>query len=116
MSSRRNPETLITAALKALRASERSQSAPRGTTVAGPASAGAIPRSSSAAIIAALKVAIAENSPMWISYADTDGTNTDQIVDPIRLGGGTMTAFDHRTEQVRTFTIARVSGVAPLEG
>jgi predicted DNA-binding transcriptional regulator YafY len=52
---------------------------------------------------------------MWISYADTDGTNTDQIVDPIRLGSGTMTAFDHRTEQVRTFTIARVSGVAPLE-
>ena len=83
--------------------------------VAGPASAGAIPRSSSAAIIAALKVAISDNSPMWISYADTDGTNTDQIVDPIRLGSGTMTAFDHRTEQVRTFTIARVSGVAPLE-
>lgn len=115
VTSRRNPETLITAALKALRASERSQSAPRGAMVAGPASAGAIPRSSSAAIIAALKVAILENSPMWISYADTDGTNTDQIVDPIRLGSGTMTAFDHRTEQVRTFTIARVSGVAPLE-
>jgi predicted DNA-binding transcriptional regulator YafY len=27
-----------------------------------------------------------------------------------------VTAFDHRTEQVRSFTIARVSGVAPLEG
>lgn len=115
VTSRRNPETLITAALKALRASERSQSAPRGATVAGPASAGAIPRSSSAAIVAALKKAIADSTPMWISYADTDGTNTDQIVDPIRLGGGTMTAFDHRTEQVRSFTIARVSGVAPLE-
>lgn len=113
--SRHNPETLITAALKALRASERSQSAPRGATVTGPATAGAIPRTSSAAIIAALKVAISESTPMWISYADTDGTNTDQIVDPIRLGGGTMTAFDHRTEQVRSFTIARVSGIAPLE-
>lgn len=115
VTTRRNPETLVAAALKALRAGERSQSAPRGATVAGPASAGAIPRSSSAAIIAALKSAIADSSPMWISYADTDGTNTDQIVDPIRLGGGTMTAFDHRTEQVRTFTIARVSGVAPIE-
>ncbi len=115
VTSRRNPETLITAALKALRAGERSQNAPRGTTVAGPASAGAIPRSSSNAIMAALKKAISDSTPMWISYADTDGTNTDQIVDPIRLGGGTMTAFDHRTEQVRTFTIARISGVAPLE-
>ncbi len=115
VTSRRNPETLIAAALKALRASERSQNAPRGATVTGPASAGAIPRSSSAAIVAALKKAIADSTPMWISYADTDGTNTDQIVDPIRLGGGTMTAFDHRTEQVRSFTIARVSGIAPLE-
>jgi predicted DNA-binding transcriptional regulator YafY len=115
VTSRRNPETLITAALKALRASERSQTAPRGATVAGPASTGAIPRSSSAAIVAALKRAIADSTPMWISYADTDGTNTDQIVDPIRLGGGTMTAFDHRTEQVRSFTISRVSGIAPIE-
>ena len=62
-----------------------------------------------------LRSAIADATPVWIGYADTDGTTTEQIIDPIRLGGGMVTAFDHRTEQVRSFMVARISGVAPLE-
>jgi predicted DNA-binding transcriptional regulator YafY len=68
----------------------------------------------SAAIVSTLRRALADNRPLWIGYADTDGTVTQQIVDPIRLGGGILTAFDHRTEQVRSFSVSRVTGVAPL--
>ena len=82
--------------------------------VVGPAGTNDVPRTSSAATLAALKLAIAETTPVWIGYADADGTTTEQIIDPIRMGGGTVTAFDHRTEQVRTFSVSRISGVAPL--
>ena len=34
-----------------------------------------------------------------------------QIVDPIRSTAGVLTAFDHRTEQVRGFAVSRVTGV-----
>ena len=33
----------------------------------------------------------------------------------VPLAGGTVTAFDHRTAQVRGFMVARISGVAFLE-
>jgi predicted DNA-binding transcriptional regulator YafY len=62
-----------------------------------------------------LRAALSDNRPLWIGYADTDGTVTQQIVDPIRLGGGILTAFDHRSETVRSFSVSRVTGVAPLE-
>ena len=51
---------------------------------------------------------------MWIGYADTDGAVGQQIVDPIRLAGGVLTAFDHRTDSVRQFAVSRVTGVADL--
>lgn len=113
--SRTDPGTLIAAAIKGLRAGDRAANAPRRTTIAGPAGVSHVKATTSTVIVAALRTAIAEATPVWIGYADTDGTTTEQIIDPIRLGGGTVTAFDHRTEQVRGFMVARISGVALLE-
>jgi hypothetical protein len=113
--SRADPGTLISAAIKGLRAGDRAANAPRRTMIAGPAGVSDLRATTSTAIVAALRTAIAEATPVWIGYADTDGTTTEQIIDPIRLGGGTVTAFDHRTEQVRGFMVARISGVALLE-
>ena len=80
----------------------------------GPAAAAGVPSLSSAAIMARLRQSITENAPVWIGYADTDGTITQQIVDPIRIAGGVLTAFDHRTEQVRGFSVSRITGIADL--
>ena len=115
VASRTDPGTLIAAAIKGLRAGDRAANAPRRTTIAGPAGVSHVKATTSTAIVAALRTAIVEATPVWIGYADTDGTTTEQIIDPIRLGGGTVTAFDHRTEQVRGFMVARISGVALLE-
>ena len=113
--SRTDPRTLVSAAIKGLRAGDRAANAPRRTTIAGPAGVSQVKATTSTAIVAALRTAIVEATPVWIGYADTDGTATEQIIDPIRLAGGTVTAFDHRTEQVRGFMVARISGVALLE-
>ena len=113
--SRPDPATLITAAVKGLRAGDRAAHAPRQTTIAGPAGVSQVRATTSTAIVAAIRTAITEATPLWIGYADTDGTTTEQIIDPIRISGGTVTAFDHRTEQVRGFMVARISGVALLE-
>ena len=112
-------EALVEAAVRSLRAGDRARHEGRGPTVAGPAgtsdhSRRDAPSLSSAAIVATLRGALTDTRPLWIGYADTDGTVTQQIVDPIRLGGGILTAFDHRTEQVRSFSVSRVTGVAPL--
>ena len=116
----RAPEdALVEAAVRSLRAGDRARHEGRGPTVAGPAgtldhSRRDAPSLSSAAIVATLRAALTDTRPLWIGYADTDGTVTQQIVDPIRLGGGILTAFDHRTEQVRSFSVSRGTGVAPL--
>ena len=105
--TRTDPDALVSAAIRGLRSGERS-------SVQAPVdgAAPAIAPTSSAATVAALRRAITQVEPVWIAYADTDGTTSQQVVDPIRLGGGTLTAFDHRTEQVRTFAVSRISGVA----
>lgn len=111
-SSRRTESGLITAAVRTLRAGDRA-AAPRQATVTGPAAAsGGVPRLQANAIVAALRSAIVENRSLWIGYADTDGTVAEQVIDPIRLSAGVLTAFDHRTDGVRTFAVSRVTGVA----
>ncbi len=114
--TRRTPEdALVVAAVRTLRSGDRAGHEPRGTTVAGPAGSRHLPSLSSAAIVAALRAAIDDSRPMWIGYADTDGTITQQIIDPLRVHAGVLTAFDHRTEQVRAFAVSRVTGVATLD-
>ena len=113
--SKADPATLIAAAVKGLRSGDRAATAPRKEMVVGPAGTSQVRATTSTATVAALRAAITDTRPVWIGYADTDGTTTEQIIDPIRIGGGMVTAFDHRTEQVRSFTVARISGVAALE-
>lgn len=65
------------------------------------------------ALIALLKSAQEHHTGVWIGYAEADGSTSTQIVEPIRMGDGTLTAFDHGTANVRTFAISRVTGIAP---
>ncbi len=65
------------------------------------------------ALIALLKSAQEHHTGVWIGYAEADGSTSTQIVEPIRMGDGTLTAFDHGSANVRTFAISRVTGIAP---
>ncbi|MDI1289272.1 MAG: helicase-associated domain-containing protein, partial [bacterium] len=115
VTSIRPPEdALITAAVRSLRAGDHARVDRRLATTAGPAGSLDLTRLTAAAIVSRLRASIADNRPLWIGYADTDGAVTQQIVDPIRVAAGVLTAFDHRTEQVRSFAVSRVTGVADL--
>jgi predicted DNA-binding transcriptional regulator YafY len=78
------------------------------------AGSGRLPRSSTAETMAELRSALDRQKPVWIGYADSTGTTTERVVEPLRLDGGFLTAYDLRTAEVRTFTVARITGVAAV--
>ena len=51
---------------------------------------------------------------MLIGYVDNHGTSTERIVDPLGLEGGMLTALDHRSEEIRTFAVHRITTVTPV--
>jgi hypothetical protein len=118
---------LAAAAVRAMRASERPRTGGRGAGGAGDAEAAGragsraaqaagphpIPGSDPAAVVAALRAAIAEDRPVWIGYADPTGVAADRRVEPLRLSGGYLTALDLRTEAIDSFAVARITGVLP---
>jgi hypothetical protein len=106
---------LLEAAVRAMRAGDRASQAPRGVVVEGMASTGAVPRTAAASTLGLLRLAIEEARPVWIGYVDTHGGVTERVVDPVRLGGGYLTAYDHRSERVHTFAVHRITGVAALD-
>jgi len=73
-----------------------------------------VPSMEGAQVVAALRYAIDHHETVHISHAESDGSVAALLVDPIRLGGGSLTAYDHHAEQVRTFAVSRISGVATV--
>jgi hypothetical protein len=61
--------------------------------------------------LAALRQAIEEGASVLIGYVDNHGTSSQRIVDPVRLEGGTLTAYDHRSDDTRSFLVHRIIGV-----
>ena len=113
---RRRPEdSLIQAAVRTLRSGDAAAST-RPARMAGPAATVDLPGLSASAIVGLLRTAIDENEPVWLGYAGTDGDVVQQVVDPIRLAAGVLTAFDHRTDAVRQFAVSRITGAAPAAG
>jgi hypothetical protein len=66
---------------------------------------------SPAAALAALREAMEDQAPVWIGYLDNQGSRTERIVDPIRIDGGVLTAYDHRSEDEQTFAVHRITAV-----
>ncbi len=101
---------LLAAAVRALRAGDRSaERRPAGEVV------GRLGRTGSTEVLAVLRAATTSGQPVWIGYVDRDGGLSERVVDPVAVAGGWLTAYDHRSEQVRTFAVHRISGVAPVD-
>ncbi len=103
-------EKLVAAAVRTLRAADAAGRA--AAPVAGPAASVELHPQSASAVVTALRTALADTRAVWLGYAGTDGVVTTQVVDPIRLHGGILVAFDHRTDTVRDFAVSRVTAVA----
>jgi len=62
-----------------------------------------------------LRDAVESGRTLWIGYVDSHGSTTERLVDPQVVDGGQLTAFDHRSEDVRTFAVHRITGVRPVD-
>jgi len=102
--TRRNQERLITAVIAGLRGGTRATTTDVVVDVE-PMSTGAV--------VTALRNAIEAHAPIRIGYADASGETVMIHMEPIRMGGGTVTAFDFGVEQVRNLTISRIAAVLP---
>jgi hypothetical protein len=65
-----------------------------------------------ASALALLRDAAVRRRPLWIGYVDADGRVGRRLVEPLSVDAGRITAFDRGSEEVRTFSVHRVTGVA----
>ncbi|WP_318152053.1 helicase C-terminal domain-containing protein [Nocardioides hwasunensis] len=63
------------------------------------------------AALAALREAIEGGTTVVIGYVDNHGATGERVVDPRRLDGGRLSAYDHRADDVREFAVHRITGV-----
>ncbi|MDR3031928.1 MAG: helicase C-terminal domain-containing protein, partial [Kitasatospora sp.] len=111
----RPDDALLAAAVRAIRAGDRAATAVRKDTVAGPAASAAVPRTAAADTLAALQTAVLLGERMWIGYINAEGLSSQRVIDPVKVEGGFVTAYDHLADEVRTFALHRITGVAEVE-
>ncbi|WP_299050420.1 helicase C-terminal domain-containing protein [uncultured Nocardioides sp.] len=66
--------------------------------------------------LAALRDAVETGATVTIAYVDSHGASTERVVRPRRVEGGTLTAWDHRADDLRTFAVHRITTVRRTTG
>ncbi|MGW4641095.1 helicase-associated domain-containing protein [Sphaerisporangium sp. NPDC004334] len=102
---------VVAAAVRAIRAGDDAHQARR-QTVAAPD--GQVPRSPSTGTVMALQEAIRQGTRVWIGYMDSQGHATSRILEPARMEGGYLTAYDETRAAVHRFALHRITGVADV--
>jgi hypothetical protein len=105
--------TLLSAAIRAIRAGDLASTTPRKPSAA-PVSGGALPRTTAAETLATMQAAVLTGETLWIGYVNAEGAASQRVIAPIRVEGGFVTAYDHTADEVRTYPLHRVTGVAEL--
>ncbi|MEW2631920.1 helicase-associated domain-containing protein [Streptomyces sp. NPDC048389] len=108
--------TLLGAAVKAIRAGDMAATVvrkPGGTEHARP-EPGELPRTTPAETLATVQAAALTGSAIWIGYVNAEGAASQRVIAPVRVEGGFVTAYDHTADEVRTYPLHRVTGVAEL--
>ncbi|MFD9950308.1 helicase-associated domain-containing protein [Nonomuraea sp. NPDC059023] len=100
------------AAVRALRAGDAAHLARREPVEAPD---GQVPRGPATATISALQEAIRQGVRVWIGYLDSQGNATSRILEPARMEGGYLTAYDETRAAVHRFALHRITGVAGLQ-
>lgn len=77
------------------------------------AQAGSAPavRQTPISALATLRSAADAGATVEIAYVDKDGSVHDRLVDPRSVEGGWLRALDHRSEELRSFAVHRISAV-----
>jgi hypothetical protein len=102
-------DSLLEAAIRALRVGERASTAPRQALTPQHS-----PLTTSSETLAILREALQREGSLWIGFADPDGGVSQRIVDPQSIAGGILTAYDHTSHEIKRFPIHRITGVATV--
>ncbi|GGU32042.1 helicase C-terminal domain-containing protein [Streptomyces lavendofoliae] len=111
------PDTaLLGAAVRAIRAGDLASTVVRKDESATPGGGGdgAPPRTSAAETLATVQAAAMTGSAVWIGYVTAEGAASQRVIAPVRVEGGFVTAYDHTADEVRTYPLHRITGVAEL--
>ncbi|NUR02223.1 MAG: WYL domain-containing protein, partial [Streptomyces sp.] len=101
------------AAIRAILAGDLASTAPRKQTPS-TTPGGDLPRTTSAETLATMQAAVLTGEALWIGYVNAEGAASQRVIAPIRVEGGFVTAYDHTADEVRTYPLHRVTGVAEL--
>ncbi|MGW2224367.1 helicase-associated domain-containing protein [Streptomyces formicae] len=104
--------TLVGAAVRAIRAGDLASTAPR--KEAPQAADGRLPRTTAAETLATMQAAVLTGEAVWIGYVNAEGSASQRVIAPVRVEGGFVTAYDHTADEVRTYPLHRITGVAEL--
>lgn len=89
------------AVVAAMRAGERARAArPKGER-----------EPSAARLVEQLRAAADAGRPVWLAYLDETGTVSERVVEPRRVDGGRLTAYDQRSATTRAFALHRINRV-----
>ncbi len=104
---------LLEAVVRTLRLgqTEHDEQRLRAAAVRGPALAATDP----SVTLATLREAAARRQRVWIGYVDGAGRVERRVVEPLSVEGGRVTAFDTGSDEVRSFSVHRVTGVAAAD-
>jgi hypothetical protein len=110
------PDAALLTAVLALRAAdealaERTRTGERESRELGPAPD--LAPMDPAGVLAVLRDAAAGRQTLWIGYADSTGRPSRRMIDPLSVEAGRVNAFDRGAQELRTFSVHRVTGVAP---
>ncbi|MDQ1037039.1 hypothetical protein QFZ75_003455 [Streptomyces sp. V3I8] len=106
--------TLLSAAIRAVRAGDLASTTPRKPSAAAPGPDGGLPRTTAAETLATMQAAVLTGSTLLIGYVNAEGSASQRVIAPVRVEGGFVTAYDHTADEVRTYPLHRVTGVAEL--
>jgi predicted DNA-binding transcriptional regulator YafY len=97
----------VSSAVTAIRAGDRA-AASRPSN----ADSARLTRTAPMSTLATLREAVESRSTVWIGYVDNHGSTVERIVDPVKVDGGWLSAYDHRSDEVRSFAVHRITGAA----
>ncbi|QNN53787.1 helicase C-terminal domain-containing protein [Nocardioides mesophilus] len=97
----------VAATVTAVRAGDRAARSRPAPAAAG--APGAVARSTPASTMAVLREAAEAGRSVWIGYVDNHGATVERVVEPRRVEAGQLTAYDHRSEELRSFAVHRIT-------
>ncbi|HEX4721257.1 MAG TPA: helicase-associated domain-containing protein [Pseudonocardiaceae bacterium] len=98
----------LAAVVRQLRVGDQAVTARRGRT-AGPRPGGGM--TDMAATLDILREAVRDRRDVWLGYVDAQGVASQLFVSPAAVGGGILEARDHAHDEIRRFTLHRITSV-----